>query len=244
MGTWVAEIPGLPACYALSETRHLALAELRKNFDMIEGEYCKKGLRLPTDTTHHLGRDTMYLLAFVSLAISLPTPVSSQKRVDRSQSIPGFKEYAVREVYRGKAAKIVWPKDVDPHDPNLQRMVEAVEYTIRRKPNFAGHYAIVQYSCGTDCSQITIIDLKSGMVLEPEPYATLTVDLFPRDGVSYKGLSYKRNSRLLIASGCFDWDAPESKHECGTKYFEFRDDGFVLLKYVPGPVPKWSESQK
>ena len=54
-GSWVAEIPSLPACYALSETRDSALAELRKVFDMIEDEYCKKGLKLPKDTTEIAG---------------------------------------------------------------------------------------------------------------------------------------------------------------------------------------------
>jgi predicted RNase H-like HicB family nuclease len=54
-GSWVAEIPCLPACYTLSETRDLALAELRKVFDTIEEEYCKKGLKLPMDTTEIVG---------------------------------------------------------------------------------------------------------------------------------------------------------------------------------------------
>jgi predicted RNase H-like HicB family nuclease len=38
-GSWVAEIPAIPGCYALVSTREAALAELTKVFAMIEDEY-------------------------------------------------------------------------------------------------------------------------------------------------------------------------------------------------------------
>lgn len=50
-GAWVAEIPALPACYALMKTREEALAELPNVFSMIEDEYCEKGQKLPADST-------------------------------------------------------------------------------------------------------------------------------------------------------------------------------------------------
>ena len=50
-GSWVAEIPALPACYALMDTREAALAELTQVFNMIADEYRDKGLKLPADTT-------------------------------------------------------------------------------------------------------------------------------------------------------------------------------------------------
>jgi predicted RNase H-like HicB family nuclease len=50
-GSWVAEIPALPGCYALMETREAALAELNSVFEMIAEEYREKGTRLPADTT-------------------------------------------------------------------------------------------------------------------------------------------------------------------------------------------------
>jgi hypothetical protein len=186
----------------------------------------------------------MCLLTPVLLAILFQFPVSGQTPVEHPKPNPKFKDYATGEVFRGRAAKIVWPSDVDPHDPNLQKMREAVQDTIPRKPNFAGHYAIVEYSCGTECSQITVVDLKNGLVLMAVPYDTLDLDADPKVGIPYPGLSYKRNSRLLVASGCFDWDSPESKRECGTKYFELKDDGFALLKYVPGPMPMRLKPQK
>jgi predicted RNase H-like HicB family nuclease len=50
-GSWVAEIPAIPACYALMPSREEALAELALVFEMIEDSYRRKGLSLPADTT-------------------------------------------------------------------------------------------------------------------------------------------------------------------------------------------------
>jgi predicted RNase H-like HicB family nuclease len=50
-GSWVAEIPAIPGCYALMDTREAALAELSNVFGMIVEEYREKGLSLPSDTT-------------------------------------------------------------------------------------------------------------------------------------------------------------------------------------------------
>ncbi len=50
-GSWFAEIPAMPGCYALTETREAALAELVRVFSMIADEYRDKGLTLPAAST-------------------------------------------------------------------------------------------------------------------------------------------------------------------------------------------------
>jgi len=50
-GSWVAEIPAIPGCYALMKTRDEALGELPNVFSMIEEEYREKGQELPADST-------------------------------------------------------------------------------------------------------------------------------------------------------------------------------------------------
>ena len=50
-GSWVAEIPAIPGCYALMDTREAALAELSNVFILILEEYREKGLSLPSGTT-------------------------------------------------------------------------------------------------------------------------------------------------------------------------------------------------
>jgi predicted RNase H-like HicB family nuclease len=49
-GSWVAEIPAIPGCYALMTPREDALAKLWRVFEMIAGEYSEKGVRLPADS--------------------------------------------------------------------------------------------------------------------------------------------------------------------------------------------------
>jgi predicted RNase H-like HicB family nuclease len=49
-GSRVAEIPAIPGCYALMNTREEALADLRDSFSMIEDEYHEKGQKLPADS--------------------------------------------------------------------------------------------------------------------------------------------------------------------------------------------------
>ena len=53
-GSWVAEIPAIPGCYALMPTREQALAELDGVYLMIAQEYSEKGIPLPADTTEIL----------------------------------------------------------------------------------------------------------------------------------------------------------------------------------------------
>ena len=50
-GSWVAETPAIPGCYALMPNREEALAELSSVFEMIAEEYRDKRLPLPADTT-------------------------------------------------------------------------------------------------------------------------------------------------------------------------------------------------
>jgi predicted RNase H-like HicB family nuclease len=50
-GSWVAEIPAIPGCYALMPSREEALAELSDVFEMISEEYRDRGIPLPADTT-------------------------------------------------------------------------------------------------------------------------------------------------------------------------------------------------
>ena len=48
---WVAEIPALPSCYALMDTKEQALHELENVFEMVREEYAERGEMLPRDLT-------------------------------------------------------------------------------------------------------------------------------------------------------------------------------------------------
>jgi len=48
---WVAEVPAIPGCYALMNSKEAALSELADVFNMLAAEYKEKGEPLPKDTT-------------------------------------------------------------------------------------------------------------------------------------------------------------------------------------------------
>jgi len=50
-GSWVAEIPAIPGCYALMPSRAEALDELSCVFEMISEEYREKRMHLPAVAT-------------------------------------------------------------------------------------------------------------------------------------------------------------------------------------------------
>jgi predicted RNase H-like HicB family nuclease len=50
-GSWVAEIPSVPRCYALMPARQGVLAELRLVFDMIAEECREKDFAPPADAS-------------------------------------------------------------------------------------------------------------------------------------------------------------------------------------------------
>jgi predicted RNase H-like HicB family nuclease len=50
-GSWVAEIPAIPGCYALMTSRDAALEELARVFGLIAEEYRQRGQSLPADST-------------------------------------------------------------------------------------------------------------------------------------------------------------------------------------------------
>jgi predicted RNase H-like HicB family nuclease len=51
-GSWVAEIPAIPGCFALMPSREEALAELSCVFEMISEEYRDKLVPLPADASN------------------------------------------------------------------------------------------------------------------------------------------------------------------------------------------------
>lgn len=93
-----------------------------------------------------------------------------------------FENYKVTALYDGKRARIKMY--------NYRKLSKIIinnikyQYNTQNQPNFAGHYIIVTWSCGSPCQMNAIIDMKSGK----------TVDFVVTSG----GLDFRCNSYLLI----------------------------------------------
>ena len=131
-----------------------------------------------------------------------------------SQSWP-FEEHAVT-VFQGR-----------PASPKLETPLVKEHGTIIRKAamrgaNFAGHYRVVDWGCGTACGVYVIVDERTGKVFEP-PEISKGVDL----GVA--GPEFRRDSTLMVVASCPPPEAYGLKN-CEKKFYTWNGTRLMLLK--------------
>jgi hypothetical protein len=89
-------------------------------------------------------------------------------------------------------------------------------------PNFAGHYTMVTWGCGTGCQVAAVVDARTGRLSEQ---TLLTAG----------GLQFRRDSRLLYADAPMP-EQPADCASCGTPaFYEWRDGR--ILPVGAGPHP-------
>jgi hypothetical protein len=139
-----------------------------------------------------------------------------------------FDDYAVENVFQGTPAR--------PHILEKQHLEfrTAITDAAAKGANFAGHYAIAQWDCGSDCISLVIIDETDGRLFSP-PFKVLTTPQVPGTDDDppheFQGAVFQLKSRLLIVDGC-----PEGKR-CATYYYEWKDDQLKQLSMVPQRGP-------
>lgn len=139
-------------------------------------------------------------------------------------SPPRFSDFEVPGAFEGPAVAPIIRSAVD----------RKFQTQIRRQgvmpPNFAGHYKIAEWGCGSSCVSIAVIDLKTGRVYDT-PFSILGYgSAYQYEGGSDE-LEYRASSRLLVARGC-----PEDRN-CGTYYYEWKGDHFDQIRFTPhGPL--------
>jgi hypothetical protein len=127
-------------------------------------------------------------------------------------ALPGFAQYAVSGYFQGMPASM----DLASH-PDAARFADRLSPELDQGPNFAGHYRLVSWGCGTHCTASLIVDLRSGAV---------------HDGVVAElGLLFRADSALLIVN-----PHPERSFEVGevpawaaTRYYRWHHDRLELL---------------
>lgn len=111
--------------------------------------------------------------------------------------------------------------------------------------NFAGHFILTTWGCGTNCTQSAIIDARDGRVFFPrefdgivQGFCDLPPDANPIHSSEmpdeYAPLLYKADSRLLVLNGFRGGDFDDKKSRCGTYYFEWTGRQFKQIKFMPG----------
>src|SRR2546423_11174330 len=72
---------------------------------------------------------------------------------------PHFEQYAVADTFRGPSA----PVDLT-SEPGARRFRTVLTQGAAGGVNFAGHFTIVTWGCGTQCQSYAVIDASTGRV--------------------------------------------------------------------------------
>ena len=96
------------------------------------------------------------------------------------------------------------------------------------RPNFAGHYFVLRWGCGSNCQMMAIVDAKTGTIYNP-PLRGGGTDLYVNmDMLSPAEIEFRRDSSLMVLrNGC-----QSARSECGVYYFNWRNNKFTLVKRV------------
>jgi hypothetical protein len=139
--------------------------------------------------------------------------------------LPTFKDFPVSPRYRGKPA----PVRLVTQQARMYRTV--LREGARHGPNFAGHYTIVTWGCGTSCLEFAIVDARTGNVYFP-PFDVAFGSNLKQERLqrSDEPLQFHTHSRLLIVTG--------SRSERGEGRYFYRWDGNRLQLVASADVLK------
>ncbi len=140
---------------------------------------------------------------------------------------PRFGDYA-EPVFKGRAAALKLT-------PPLARAYRTrLREGARRAVNFAGHYKLHTWSCGTSCLQTAFIDARTGAVFFPEELNGFIACYYQPEAVEdlEEALKFERGSRLIVMSGYPMSERGKDEPKKGFYYYEWTGKDLKLIKYV------------
>lgn len=93
-------------------------------------------------------------------------------------------------------------------------------------PNFAGHYFVIRWGCGSNCLMMAIVDAETGKIYNPPlsgPGTELYVSL---DMLGDREIDFEPQSTLMVLRNA----CKVARSECGVYSFNWHDDRFTLVK--------------
>jgi hypothetical protein len=150
-------------------------------------------------------------------ASSTPGALAQSRGASRGARAPRFEDYPVREVYKGPVA----PVRLDSRRARMFRT--RLREDSRTGPNFAGHYTVVVWGCGTGCAQMGVVDSKTGRVyFPPVEY----MDIPDMEDEAVRSQWFRLDSRLLrITKDFYDGTGGYTAY-----YYLFEGGRFRLLR--------------
>jgi len=165
-----------------------------------------------------------------TLAINILVLAAGLPTLARGADVPTFSDFSVHQVFKGKPAEPQFRPGEDQYPNGVGHFRGGVAFEAERGPNFAGHYTLARWTCGSGCSSAIIVDSGTGKLYRHMPFSNLILPSFDTDFEAY---SFRLDSRLLIVQGYFDVDIPGRHTECSRRYYEWTGTSFKLLRKVP-----------
>jgi hypothetical protein len=101
-------------------------------------------------------------------------------------------------------------------------------------PNFAGHFRVTIWGCGSECMAGAIIDLRDGRVLSL-PVATDSAPFSVcQSAFENSGVDYRLDSRLIIVRCGLNYSERLQRNIPDTYYFVWLENRFQRVLFVPG----------
>jgi hypothetical protein len=166
------------------------------------------------------------------------------RELDDDNYTPRFEEYSVMAGFDGPPAAL---SISTPEENKFQTRIRdgvAKGYGVkgsdgkeRPGPNFAGHFFLITWGCGSSCLMAAIVDGKTGRVYPPPFHHGPGDSHFrvPWELSATHPFEYRVDSRLLIANICeqdrilYLGNLKVDDKRCGPHYFLIDEDGLTLI---------------
>ncbi len=131
-----------------------------------------------------------------------------------------FSQYPTDSVYGGVVAPVNFESNKD-----AATFRTAITSAMEKGVNFAGHYVLASWGCGTSCEGLAIVDATDG--------AIVVYNLLSEEGVAYA-----KDSNLLIVNPTNDYSLTRLQgRQVATDYYVLEEGALYLIaKEVEGKI--------
>lgn len=137
--------------------------------------------------------------------------ISDQNKQENCSYV--FQDYKNSEKFVGNPAGVDFSSR-----PEARKFYSVITNGAKFGPNFAGHYTVVSWGCGTNCQGTAIVDANTGRINE---YGLLSTN----------GLDFRRDSNLLIVNPAKNYPSNSDPNlpNIKSEYYNFSKGKLALM---------------
>lgn len=162
-------------------------------------------------------KPSIIILSFLILSSQLGSANTSWISCD-SKKLPSPKEYPAE-----KATAETLKTNVQLHfnSKNARLFKSAISSAFTKPSNFADHFVIAHWGCGSSCSQFAIANKETGEIYFA-PDINVVVDVY---GQNQERLVYNIDSRLLVITGSIN----EDSNDKGQFFYKWEKNNLIPI---------------